>query len=1166
MTQSDGAARRSDSMAERLFLQLAPLTAEQRERGLRDACGDDHALRREVESLLEHHDRDDCLLDRPAPYAAVDARMAHLADERSLPPRHEAAGYRLRSVLGAGGMGVVYVAEQMRTRRTVALKVIRRAIASPSVARRFELEAAMLAKLLHPGIAQIFEAGVADFGHGEQPFIAMELVDGPAIAEYADQRGLGTRERLELVARVCDAVHHAHQRGVIHRDLKPANIVIAVDGADIGQPKVLDFGVSRAVDRERALTTAETGVGQLVGTLPYMSPEQVSGDPTDIDTRSDVYALGVLMYRLLARRLPHELDRCSIAEAARIIRDDPPPRLSSVDRTLRGDVESIVAKALSKEKEQRYASAAELAADIRRHLADEPIVARPATTMYQLKKFVRRNRALSFAIAAACVTLVAGATTASLLAWSANEASRDAQAARQKADLDAASARHQAEIAQRQAYLANIAVAAGATASNDLLAARNALDSVDPDDRDRWEWRYFDAAQDDAASVLLAPGSAVNAVRFEPDGATLVSGAFDGKVRRWDLGSERVIETCAVHERPVYAIALSADGTRIASAGADRTVRVWDVPAKREIARCEGHTDSIYGVALSPDGHRAVSASSDGTVRVWNVDDGTPLVDLTKRGGRMFALAMSRDGRLVAAGGADGDVRVWDVDGTAPIATLRGHKKLVRGLAFSSDGSTLASASNDRTVRLWDCATWSQRLQIEPSFARARSVGFNFDGSLIATGSDDHTVRIWECATGHLVAALTGHVGDVACVDWHPHDGRLATASSDTTGSIRVWDPLSASAVDVLDAHAASVMSLAFSTDGSVVTSLDVRREVRQWDAASGLALDLIAIGPATSSKGWARQCGRWLAVIYEDGRIEAIDAETWRVVARIATDIADGIPQSIAIAPDAAHVVVGNPAGAVRVYAIDAGSGSASLLGSLVGAGDGPLRIEFSPDGRLIATSDAKGLIQTWRAPCGPLVASMEHDADSKRRGDALRFSADGAVLAGSNDGESVSLWDAYTGTRAASLPTHGGARSVAFAGDGRRIATGSPDGVLRIWDAASAQLVVTMQITDSPIAALEFSPDGATLAAGAEDRVIRLFRTTPKSTAIRARAEFLAAARAAPQFVIGPAESPRDALARALEAAGAESLARRLAIFAVNAAMGDGSARTPSETNQGE
>ena len=353
-------------------------------------------------------------------------------------PRPERIGrYRILRELGRGGMGVVYEAEQESPRRTVALKVVTAGILSREALVRFELEAEVLGRLQHPGIAQIYEAGRPDASSGWQPYFAMERIQGEPLTAHAARHDLSTRERLELVAKVCDAVHHAHQRGVIHRDLKPGNILVD----ETGQPKVLDFGVARATDSDLRTATLQTSVGQLVGTIPYMSPEQASGDPALLDVRSDVYSLGVVAYELVAGRLPYELDLRQVLEAVRVVREVEAQPLSSVNARLRGDVETVIGKALAKEPERRYPSAAAFAEDLRRYLAHEPIGARPPSAFYQLSKFARRNKALVGGVAGIFVALVVGLVGTTLGYLEAGRQRDDATAAKEEALAAAAQAR-----------------------------------------------------------------------------------------------------------------------------------------------------------------------------------------------------------------------------------------------------------------------------------------------------------------------------------------------------------------------------------------------------------------------------------------------------------------------------------------------------------------------------------------------------------------------------------------------------------------------------------------------------------------------------------------------------------------------------------------------------
>ena len=411
----------------RIARDAAAVGGDAREALLRERCGSDAELMAEVRRALDATEGatlapDSALGERGGGSlgggraSVLDSVLLHKTIEPSARGvdasgasggRRRIPGFVIEKQIGEGGMGAVYLAEQERPRRIVALKVVKAGRMSAAMLRRFEHEAEILGRLQHPGIAQIYQAGMfeeagGEGGGGPVPFYAMEFVEGRGLDVASKQ--MTQRQKLELFVLVCDAVQHAHQKGVIHRDLKPSNIMVTAGG----EPKVLDFGVARLANPEESEMTYHTSAGQLVGTLPYMSPEQVAGDPNDLDTRSDVYALGVILYEMLSGKLPHEFSTPSLAEAVKTITESRIRPLSTLDGSIDADLVTIAGKALEKDRERRYDSAAEFGADVERYLRHEPIAARRPTRAYLARKFVARNKPLVVLGCVAAVALAAG--------------------------------------------------------------------------------------------------------------------------------------------------------------------------------------------------------------------------------------------------------------------------------------------------------------------------------------------------------------------------------------------------------------------------------------------------------------------------------------------------------------------------------------------------------------------------------------------------------------------------------------------------------------------------------------------------------------------------------------------------------------------------------------
>ena len=649
-----------------------------------------------------------------------------------LPAPKQVGDYDILAEVGRGGMGVVYKARHRGLRRLAALKmVLAGEFASPAQASRFRLEAELAARVQHPNIAQVYEVGIADDG---RPFFAMEFIHGLPLDEYANRHGLDLAARVALVARVCDAVHHAHDQGVIHRDLKPANILVEEDG----QPKVLDFGVARATNADLLTVAGLTRTGQLLGTPNYMSPEQVAADPAAVDRRADVYALGVILFELAAHRLPFRLEDRPLAEAARLILEQDPPRLGSIDPELRGDVETIVAKALEKDAARRYPSAADLAADLRRWLAHEPILARPPSALYHLRKFARRHTALVGGVVATGVALVLGLVGTILFA--VGEARQ-----RREAEHHARAAFAEQRKAMFQAYRARLSAATAAISTHDVADAAHQLEAAPEDLRD-WEWRHLHSRLDDSSSVITLPAGEHGFLLQRSGGSPL-------------HGSDRL-----------RVVTLTGDGLRLIDleGGENTTVPI-------DLTR-------VQLVQASPTrlGLRIIA---------WTSDTGFDLLDETarvlchvnvrKRRARGSGV-VSPDGTRLACFSPDGAwwrLAVFDATSGKQTAACFGHRMDrgdIGGLAFSPDGTRLASCGEDRVARLWDPATGALVATCRGHESMVVSVSFRPDGARLVTTSTDGTVRQWDVATGREVQRLTT---DITVWSPRPRTARTAIGS-----------------------------------------------------------------------------------------------------------------------------------------------------------------------------------------------------------------------------------------------------------------------------------------------------------------------------------------------------------------------------------------------------
>ena len=1094
-----------------------------RRRYIEQACSADRHLQARVGALLRVHDEEPSFLAPPTEGFRVSG--GEIAGDG---PGTVLGPYRLLEPLGEGGMGTVFRAEQMQpVQRQVALKILKPGLVSGKFLARFEAERQVLALLDHPHIAKVLDAGempAAEAGGSPRPYLVMELVPGVPLTQYCDAQRLMVRQRLELFVQVCQGVQHAHQKGIIHRDLKPSNVLVAqYDGRPV--PKIIDFGVAKATGPKLTAQTLVTEVGTVLGTLDYMSPEQAAPDQFDIDTRSDIYSLGVLLYELLTGTTPlhrEQSPQVGLLGLLGRIRDEEPPRPSerlarsaklprlAADRQtepkklagqVRGELDWIVMKALEKDRSRRYATANALARDIERYLQDEPVEAGPPSTWYRIRKVAGKHRKLLGAAGAFALLLTAGILVSTWLAVRATQAERAASREAVRATQAEQAASRERDRAVRQLYAAHMNLAQAAWEDDRPGRVVQLLERYEPklgdDDLRGFEWYYWKRLTDTAALTLRGHGKLIHSVAFSHDGKRLASASDDRTVKIWDAATGQLIRTLPGHTNDINGVAYSPNGRWLASAGHDQTVKLWDAATGQLIRTLPGHTYRVVGVAFSPHDRCLASASWDRTVKVWDAATGQELRTFPGHKDRLRGVAYSPDGRHLASASDDKTVKVWDVSTGQELRTLPGHTDSVRGVAYSPDGRCIASASWDKTVRIWDATSGQELLPSLNGHTRpVVGVAYSPDGRL-ASASWDGTVKVWDAVTRQPLLSLKGHTNEVYGVAFSPDGRRLASASADQT--VKVWDAAPGQqAVMVVRQYGAS-RAVAFSPDGKWLAWGGESRFVFVWDTASGL--ERFSLG---GHKGPVRSVayspdGKWLASASTDRTVRVWNADTGRVVRPLGA-LSQPI-LSLAFSPDGTRLAGAGADQKLRVWDVATGQEKTLTLhghNGMVPSEKVVISMVFSPDGKWLASGGADNVVKVWDTATGKQKMSLEGHTGPVS---SVVFSPDRTwLVSGSHDG-TVRLWDLATGHLVRKLEGHTAeVASVAFSPDGQRLASAGKDQTVKLWDVVSGQETLTLKgHAHEDVLAVAFSPDGQRLASGGYDKTVRIWDARPWTPQLR-------------------------------------------------------------------
>jgi eukaryotic-like serine/threonine-protein kinase len=1103
---------------------IGVLSAADRADHLDEACRDDPGLRDEFDALLAAHERlgggiaqtgrETACVD-PAPSEATEA----------FPGSSEAVGavlagrYKLVEKIGEGGMGTVWMAQQTEpVKRLVAVKLIKAGMDSRQVTARFEAERQALALMDHANIARVLEAGTTGAG---RPYFVMDLVKGVPITWYCDQAHLTPRQRSELFIPVCQAIQHAHQKGIIHRDLKPSNVLVAVyDGKPV--PKVIDFGVAKAAGQQLTEKTLVTDFGAIVGTLEYMSPEQAEINQIDIDTRSDIYSLGVLLYELLTGTPPitrKELEKAGILEMLRAIREKEPSKpskkLSTAEdlptlaanrgtepaklaKLVRGELDWIVMKALEKDRNRRYETASSLAADVERYLHDEPVRACPPSTWYRFRKFARRNRAGVVTAAAAALVVVlavAGLATSTLLIAREQRATEKAR-----------------DALRNDTYFHRIALAHRELSADNLGRAIKFLAEC-PEDLRGWEWHYL-MRYCRAEPLILRHNAEVNSMAFSALGEWIAAAVGDGTVKVWNSRTGAEVRAFPAHADSVFSVAFHPDGKHLASAGADRKVRVWHWETGREVftgpCGADHNSGTAYCLAFSPDGGR-LAAGSDGAVNVWKWENRQPAFPpLRGHAKKGISVAFSPDGRRLASGSWSGEVMIWDAETGERLRTLSEHRHPVSALSFSPDSRRLVSACFDRHLITSDVTTGRRLQTFGPCGGLVLGVAISPDGLRLASAGEDKTVRVWEAATGREVLDLRGHTELSQCVAFSPDGLRLASAGGD--GTVRLWDstPLRGDETQeafTLSQGAGEVWTMAVSPDGRSIASagLGADTPVKVWDVGSGqVTFEFASHNSVVFCIGWHPDSHRIASSGWDTERklfvVKVWDARTGEVGFElpVATET-----YALAFSPDGEDLVTGSTNGTVQVWDARAGRERGKL-----GTHARPVRgLVFSRDGRRLASASGDGVVKIWDrdAPC---------KGDEQKPLRTLRarvplatmtfaFSPDGRRLVVGGEENTVQIWELAT-EKVQTLRGHSGdVWATAFSPDpeGQWVASAGLDSTVKVWDVRTGKLVHNLRGHTGLVSSVAFSPDGRLLFSGSRDKTVKVWDVSQLSHEARDR-----------------------------------------------------------------
>ena len=1050
--------------------------------------------------------------------------------------------YDLSKMIARGGMGAVLDVKDHCIGRHVAMKVMLKDQQSPEGVLRFIEEAQVTGQLEHPAIVPVHELGVDPSG---TVFYTMKYVQGRTLKDVLEKIRDGDIETIEkyslvellsVFLRVCDAIAFAHSRKVIHRDLKPENIMLG----EYGEVLVVDWGLAKLMgeseleqnanasspnkslysDRQMDISDlTRTMDGQVMGTPAFMPPEQATGRTLDIDYRSDIYALGGVLYNILTlsppvrgQSLSDILNKVALGDIThptkvgkdKLKNEETPVKLLHCQKLkVPESLAAVAMKALAKRRENRYPVVQEMQHDVQSYLNGFATRAENASLLRQCVLLFNRKKREAAVVTGAFLVLIA--ITAGFLIRlnqkknEAQAAERLAETARGEAELSRAAALVSAEkataaeglakreasnaqlnfkIAEQRAYFSDMLLLRQTWAESNIGQFEKLLNRYrDRVDLRNFEWSYWNRTSTTELVSLPGTSNYIHRIEFSPDGTLLAVPSKDHKLILYEVATGRELKTFSGHSGPIEAVSFSPDGMQMATGSLDNTAKIWDVSTGENIATLTGHADEVTNVLYSRDGTQLATASFDSTVKLWDTATWELTHTLARHTRKILSMSFNRDGTRLASASWDRTVKIWDTLRGEVTKQLKDFRGDVNAVTFSPNGDTLAVATVT-DILLFEANSWREVLKIEGQHSVVLNLAFSPDGKHIALANRDRTLRIWDVATGQETLAIKDHQAEVTGTSFSPDGTKLVSYSVDQ--SVKMWDAVGSPESLILHGNKISIRCACFSPDGKSIVAANWNGLINVWDSFAGQKRQTFDVKSSVSRMAFSPD-GKRLVLSENKTLVKIRDAETFAVLLELNGHTDEVL--SVAFSPDGSKVISAGRDDTVKLW--DASTGKE--IHTIKEHRNDVVEVVFSPNAKQFASASLDQSVRIWATESGQQIAKLTGHSTQLS---TLAFNPNGTRLASGDNRGQIIVWDVTAQKSLLVFEGHNDrVKGLAFSIDGSRLASASGDGTAKLWDTQTGTETLTLEGLGDSLNLVAFSPDGMRLMAAGNSGTVELW-----------------------------------------------------------------------------